>query len=74
MRNRYTFSGVVAKVEERAAKRWVRGVGKDAEFAEDSEGWYVVLDSWPAALHFGKHRPDISSGDRVKITVEAVAK
>lgn len=70
MKQRIVWYATVKEVEERAARKWVRGVGKDAEFKDKSEGWYVTFEDWPAAAHVGMNQPDVKPGDRVKFSME----
>jgi hypothetical protein len=67
---KYVMRDVVIKVEERIARRWVRGTGKDAEFEDGSEGWYAVFRSCPASMHLGSDVPTLKAGDRVRLTLE----
>lgn len=62
----------VVSVQERIARRWVRGAGKDAEFVEDSEGFYAKFAEWPASIYLGQTNPGIEVGDRVKFSLEKV--
>lgn len=65
------MSGTVAKVIERTGKQWLGGVGKDATFADTSEGWIVQLKEWPtAAIELGLEKPGFAEGDRVRLTLE----
>ena len=71
--DKIVWHGTVTKVEERIARKWVRGTGKDAEFVPDSQGWYVTFREWPGAAAFvGHEQPDIATGDKVKMSMEVV--
>jgi hypothetical protein len=37
-----SFCATVTGVEERTKKVWLRGIGKEAEFQDRSEGWWLV--------------------------------
>jgi hypothetical protein len=73
MSKRITWYVTVKKIEERFVRRWVKGVGNEAVFSKDSEGWYVVFAEWAAAAHVGKDKPDFEPGDCVKMTMEKVS-
>ena len=66
---KYVTSDVVQRVEHRIARRWVRGLGRDAEFDDDSLGWWVVFQSC-ASMYLGREKPGLVAGDRVRVTVE----
>jgi hypothetical protein len=62
-------SVLVQSVTERFDTKWVCGLGKEAIFRKESMGWYIRLeDSWEA-LFVGYEEPNITAGDRVKITI-----
>ena len=63
----------VRTVEERVAKRWLRGAGNAAEFAEDSQGWYATFAEWPGSAYLGNENPGLGVGDKIKITLEKVS-
>jgi hypothetical protein len=69
---KYVMNDIIASVEEKCAKQWMRGVGKDAEFADKTEGWYATFKSCPASIYLGTEKPVLSAGDRVRITLERV--
>lgn len=71
-KERIVWYGTVRAVEHRIARRWVRGTNKDAEFEEDSVGWYVTFHESPVAAFAGPEQPDIKIGDRVKLSMEVV--
>lgn len=71
---RIVWYGTVKAVEHRLAKRWVRGTGKDAEFAEDSVGWYLTFFESPVAAYAGMDEPKIRPGDRMKMSMEVVVR
>lgn len=62
----------VKSVEERVARKWIRGAGKDAEFEPKSEGFYANLAEWPGSAFLGTENPGLKAGDKVKITLEKV--
>ncbi len=67
---KYVMRDTIIKVEERVAKKWVRGSGNDAVFEDNSEGWYAVFRSCPASMHLGTDEPELKAGDRVRLTLE----
>lgn len=70
---RYVMTGTVARIVQRVAKDWRGGVGKDAMFDEVCEGWSVQLEEWPtAALDLGRERPELTEGQRVRLTLEVL--
>lgn len=68
--HRIVWYGTVKSVEHRVAKRWVRGTGKDAEFEDNSIGWYMVFQEWPVAMFVGEDQPTAKINDRIKMTME----
>lgn len=74
MSTKFVMLGTVHTVAEKIARQWVRGVGKDAEFVDKSDGWYATLDSWPASvtIFLGATKPGLKSGDNVRLTLEKV--
>ena len=70
MSTRFVMLGTVRAVEERVARRWLRGAGEAAEFLEESEGWYAVLGEWPISVYLGKTRVGLRAGDSVRLTLE----
>jgi hypothetical protein len=62
-------------VEQKVAKKWIGGIGKDAKFAENTDGWYAVFKSCPASIYLGTKEPGpaLRAGDRVRITLERVS-
>jgi len=72
MKVKFISHATVMQVEERVARRHVRGAGKDAVFQENSDGWYAKFAEWPASAYLGKEDPGLKVGDRIKITVEKI--
>lgn len=62
----------VTQIEERVARKWIRGVGKDAEFEPNSEGFYAKFAEWPSSAYVGAENPGLAVGDVVKFTMEKV--
>lgn len=60
----------VDSVEERYSRTYVRGLGKEAEFREDSLGWFVTFSQHQVSIRVGDNRPDLGPGDRVHLTLE----
>lgn len=60
----------VSSVEERFSSSWVRGVGKEAEFRDDSLGWFVTFLQHQISIRVGDNRPDLGPGDHVRLTLE----
>jgi hypothetical protein len=61
---------VVESVHQKVARKWLGGIGKDAKFANNSEGWYATFKSCPASIYLGTKEPELQVGDRVRITLE----
>lgn len=72
MSTKFVMLDTVRKVEERIVQRWVSGTGKEAKFAQDSEGWYAVLGAGPGSIYLGTTEPGLKAGDRVRLTLERV--
>jgi hypothetical protein len=70
MTTKYVVHDAVREIEHKFVKRWVRGTGQDAEFTDDSIGYYVHFKSFPASLYLGEAMPVLRAGDQVKITLE----
>lgn len=71
MSTRFVMLGTVSRVEERFAKRWVKGLGAEAVFDQISEGWYVQLKEAPMSIvYLGSTDPQLKEGDRVRMTLE----
>lgn len=70
--DRFRIYSRVAKIHELKSKRWIRGVGKLAEFCEDSMGWYLFLEGSWEGLHVGTERPNLQVGDKVMISIRKV--
>ncbi len=69
---KYMMTDIVSKVEEKVARRWAKGCGKDAEFIDDSQGWWLRLESLPASIYIGHDKPELREGDRVSLKVEKI--
>jgi hypothetical protein len=67
---RIVCRATIRAVEHRLARQWKRGLGKDAEFSENSEGWYAMLNEFPGSVFLGDEDVDWRAGDRLRITVE----
>lgn len=63
----------VVRVEERKKSAYVEGsgIGKEAQFKDESLGWYAVLDNHHA-FFIGFDKPDLRQGDTVLMTIERV--
>jgi len=66
----YILYAVVDDVREHFKSVHVEGFGKDAVFAKESKGWWVTFEGSGEWLYFGETKPDMSAGDKVKITFE----
>jgi hypothetical protein len=62
----------VTQIEERVARRWIRGAGANAEFEPKSEGFYAKFAEWPSSAYVGAENPGLEVGDKVKFTMEKV--
>lgn len=69
---RYVINSKVLSVEESFTPAYVigSGIGKDAKFVNQSQGWFIFLEGSYEALYLGKEKPGIEPGDVVKITLE----
>jgi hypothetical protein len=72
MSTKFVMLDTVKLVEEKIAKQWLRGVGPEAKFADNSEGWYATFSSCPASMYLGASKPGLRAGDRVRLTMEKV--
>ncbi len=72
MSTKFVLVDKVKKVAEKFARRWVGGSGKEAEFEEDSHGWYAELNANPMSIYLGRSKPGLKSGDTIRITIEKV--
>lgn len=72
MSTRFVMTDKIRKIEQRAAKRWLGGAGKDAKFIEDTQGWYAVFESCPASMYLGSTEPGLRAGDAVRLVLEKV--
>lgn len=68
----YVINSKVEDVREHFSKTHVSGHGADATFRNESLGWYVLFEGSGECLYFGETRPELSVGDKVKITFERV--
>jgi hypothetical protein len=59
----------VMAVWEAKAQVWVGGVGPEAKFAEQSQGWFVLFSGSYEALYAGPTKPTITVGDEVEILI-----
>lgn len=69
---KFVYTRTIKRVEERCAKRWLSGVGPDAKFADDSQGWYALFEEDPVALYLGTTETGLRAGDRMRLTAEKV--
>lgn len=76
MSTAYETRAKIMRVEERysrtydPAKMGEAKVESQAEFAQVSTGWWVVLDGWPIAIRMGDAKPDdLAEGDTLSITM-----
>ena len=67
------YNRTIKRVEERVAKRWISGVGKDAVFENDSQGFYALFVEDPVALYLGSTAMEWKTGDRIRLTAEKVS-
>ncbi len=72
MSTKFVMVDRVKKIDHKVAKRWLRGTGKDAEFAEDSAGYWAAFESCPASIYLGSAAPGLKAGDAVRLTLEKV--
>ncbi len=68
---RYIINDVfVQNVHESKYKAHVSGIGDNAVFTEQSNGWFVTLAGSYEALWIGFEKPDLKHGDLVRIIIE----
>ena len=72
MSSKFIMLDKVSRVEEKIARQWTSGSAEKAVFAEQSHGWYVLLDSLGVSIYLGSTRPKLEKGDTVRLTVEKV--
>lgn len=72
MSTKFAMTDRVRKIDHKVARRWLRGTGNDAEFEEDSAGYWVVFESCPASIYLGTAVPKLAAGDAVRLTLEKV--
>lgn len=66
---RLTTSHVVLRTEERFVSRHLKGVGKEAEFTQESAGWYIILENH-VGLYVGQLDPKVPAGTQITIAIE----
>lgn len=67
------FTAKVVSIEEKKNKRWLFGVGEQAKFHEDSQGWYIGLERSHELLFAGFTRPPINPGDEAVVRINFYA-
>jgi hypothetical protein len=67
---RYKMPCFVLKIEERHRRQHQSGIGEDAVFTEESDGWWVVLTG-NIAIRLGHGEPRLKAGQRITLTLEA---
>jgi len=55
----------VDRIEQRTRKRYVRGKGAEAEFADESLGWHVTCGQ--LTFNLGHDKPDLIVGDTLEL-------
>ena len=68
----YVIYSHVKEVNEHFEKVHVSGSGADTVFRNQSLGWYIGFEGSHESLYFGKTRPELNTGDRVRITFESI--
>lgn len=58
-------------VEERFKKIHTGGVGKEATFRDESQGWWLVTESGPS-LYLGVDAGGFKEGDTIKLSISKV--
>jgi hypothetical protein len=62
----------VAAVERRSrAKRAWKDANGDPQVEREDLGWFIVLKEFGIAIGIGADEPELSAGQRVKLTIEA---
>lgn len=69
---RFVMTDRVARVEQKIAKRWMRGTGDKAVFEDNTQGWWAVFESCPASMFLGTTEPGLKAGDAVRLILEKV--
>lgn len=72
MKTRIAFYSRVVSVERRYKRVWVSGLGDAAQFKDEDQGFFMLLEGSYEALHVGFEPPEFKVGDRVKVTMEKV--
>lgn len=67
---RICFYSHVVKVEHVMKEVYYSGIGDEAKFTKEDQGWFILLDGSHEALHVGFDEPRFKVGDRVKVTLE----
>jgi hypothetical protein len=63
------FGARVASVEEKFVKIWLSGFGDNAQFKDESRGWFVGLEGSHELLFAGMTKPNIEVGDKANIRI-----
>lgn len=70
LRMRYVINTKVVNIEEEFVPTYLSGFGDTALFENRSKGWFVYLEGSYEAIHVGAEKPELTKGDRVRITIE----
>lgn len=68
--SKYTMTDIIKTIEHKFVKKWVKGVGSETKFKDETIGYYAVFTSCPASIFLGNDEPKLKAGDRVRITLE----
>lgn len=66
---RINFKAKVRSIIEHSKRVYIKGIGKEAEFEDESKGWFLHLEGSWEAIYVGVTRPDIEKGDTVLISI-----
>jgi hypothetical protein len=65
----YVIRTRVLKISEKKTQEYVSGYGKDAVFRTVSLGWFLLAEGFGEAICLGPDKPNLSEGDKIKITI-----
>ncbi len=69
----YVFHFRIFSIVERFRQVHLSGIGKDALFRQESQGWFFCLEPGLFFLGVGPEKPEAyREGDRIKLTMEKI--
>lgn len=70
MNEEIKFVARISHIEEKKQRHYVSGTGSSAVFREESLGWWVIFEGWPASMRISEHanpKPNFEVGDNVEL-------